>query len=305
MYSLRRSELQLAAVCLSLLLIVAAIAIGVTQCQRDEERADVLTTEERKALSEAAKSIERTEKSEYVSYAPTRLATQLFPFDPNHADSATLLRIGFSRWQVNNMMKYRQRRGRWRSPDDLRRLYGLSEEDFQRLRPYIRIAKADQRGRYVPFPREPYYGVPKGEEVTYEKQVKLSEGATLPLNSSDTTALKQLPGVGSYYAQKIVKYRERLGGFVNTAQLADVEGLPAGLSRWFTLEPNSRVRQLRINHATFKELVRHPYLSYDQTKVIVNHVRQYGPILSWRDLRLYKEFSERDFERLTPYIRFD
>lgn len=63
MYSLRRSELQLAAVCLSLLLIVAAIAIGVTQCQRDEERADVLTTEERKALSEAAKSIERTEKS--------------------------------------------------------------------------------------------------------------------------------------------------------------------------------------------------------------------------------------------------
>ena len=50
MYSLRRSELQLAAVCLSLLLIVAAIAIGVTQCQRDEERADVLTTEERKAL---------------------------------------------------------------------------------------------------------------------------------------------------------------------------------------------------------------------------------------------------------------
>ena len=212
MYSLRRSELQLAAVCLSLLLIVAAIAIGVTQCQRDEERADVLTTEERKALSEAAKSIERTEKSEYVSYAPTRLATQLFPFDPNHADSATLLRIGFSRWQVNNMMKYRQRRGRWRSPDDLRRLYGLSEDDFQRLRPYIRIAKADQRGRYVPFPREPYYGVPKGEEVTYEKQVKLSEGATLPLNSSDTTALKQLPGVGSYYAQKIVKYRERLGG---------------------------------------------------------------------------------------------
>lgn len=305
MFNLRRSELQLAAVCLSLLLVVAAIAIGVTQCQQDEERADVLTAEERKALSEAAKSIERSEKSEYVSYAPTHLAVHLFPFDPNHADSTTLLRLGFSQWQVNNMMKYRQRKGRWRSPDDLRRLYGLSESDFQRLRPYIRIAKADQRGKYVPFPREPYYGVPKGEEVTYEKHPKLSEGTTLSLNTSDTTALKQLPGVGSYYAQKIVKYRERLGGFVNTAQLADVEGLPAGLSRWFTVELNPQVRQLRINHATFKELVRHPYLSYEQTKVIVNHVRQYGPIHSWRDLRLYKEFSESDFERLTPYVRFD
>lgn len=305
MLNLRRSELQLAAVCLSLLLIVAAIAIGVTQCQQDEEQADVLTVEERNALSEAAKSIERTVESEYVSYAPTRLATQLFPFDPNHADSATLLRLGFSRWQVNNMMKYRQRKGRWRSPDDLRRLYGLSEEDFQRLRPYIRIAKADQRGKYVPFPHEPNYGVPKGEDVVYKRQPKLSEGTTLSLNNSDTTALKQLPGVGSYYAQKIVKYRERLGGFVNTAQLADVEGLPAGISRWFTIESNPQVRQLRINHATFKELVRHPYLSYEQTKVIVNHVRQYGPIHSWRDLRLYKEFSERDFERLTPYIRFD
>lgn len=301
----RKEELQLAAVCLSLLLIVAAIAIGVSQCKKSDERADVLTIAERKALNEAAKNIEQSEKSARAPYASAHLAEQLFPFDPNHADSATLLRLGLSKWQVSNMMKYRQRGGRWRSPDDFRRLYGLSENDFQRLRPYIRIAKADQRGKYVPFPREPYYGVPKGEEVNYEKQPKLSEGITLPLNTSDTTALKQLPGIGSYYAQKIVKYRERLGGFVNTTQLADVEGLPAGLSRWFTVESNPQVKQLRINHATFKELVRHPYLSYEQTKVIVNHVRQYGPIHSWRDLRLYKEFSEKDFERLTPYIRFD
>lgn len=303
--NLHKDEAQTAIICLLLLVVVASIAIGVSKCQHKSNDDLMLTQSECKQLREMEKNVNEEQKVMRARYAPAQIAKELFPFDPNHADSATLLRIGFSPWQIGNMMKYRQRRGRWRSVDDLKRLYGLSEADFQRLRPYIRIAEADKRKPYVKFNQDDYYGTPKGEIPKYEKQEKLTEGKTLLLSTADTSELKQVPGIGSYYAHKIVAYRERLGGFVSTSQLADIEGLPAGVSRWFQLGPTDDVKRLRINHATFKELVRHPYLSYEQTKVIVNHVRQYGPIHSWRDLRLYKEFTERDFERLTPYIRFD
>lgn len=102
-----------------------------------------------------------------------------------------------------------------------------------------------------------------------------------------------------------MRYREKLGGFVSVRQLDEIEDMPAGLSRWFDEDLHeTKVRKLPINKATFKELVRHPYLGYERTKIIVKHIRQYGPIRSWKDLRLYKEFGERDIERLTPYVVF-
>ena len=222
-----------------------------------------------------------------------------FPFDPNHADSATLCRLGLKPWQVSNMLKYRRKGGRWRSADDLQRLYGLSKSQFEQLRPYVRIAEADKRKVYERTEWQSNY-----EYEPRPKTEKFAEGVTLSANTADTTALKHIPGIGSYYARKIVDYRERLGGFVSTSQIGEIEDLPAGITRWFVLDKTDKPRQLRINHATFKQLVRHPYLSYEQTKIIVTHIRQYGAIRSWRDLQLYKEFTQNDFKRLAPYISF-
>ncbi len=224
-----------------------------------------------------------------------------FPFDPNHADSATLRKLGLSERHVHNMMAYRHKGGRWHSPEDFSRLYNLNREDFERLRPYIRIAAEDRAKNYS---YEEYYGTPKGDIPEYEHIDKYEEGTKIDLNSADTTALKRIPGIGSYYARKIIAYRERLGGFVWASQVDEVEGLPPGTSRWFET-PHTQPLRLRINHCTFKELVRHPYLSYEQTKDIVNHIRRYGPIRSWQDLKLYKEFTDEDFRRLTPYVQFD
>ncbi len=305
---LHKDEIKLFIFCATIIVVVLSVATIVSQCSNggsdDDEQA--VTEAEKAYAKELQSQVARAERASAYGpkYAPAQLARELFPFDPNHADSATLRKLGLSEWQTFNMMKYRRRGGRWRSPDDFKRLYGLSNSDFMRLRPYIRIAEADRRKPFVAFDEHPY-GQPKGEKPAYEHQEKLPEGATLDLNSADTTMLKQVPGIGSYYARKIVSYRERLGGFISTSQISEIDGLPAGVSRWFTLEHKTNVKKLRINHADFKELVRHPYLSYEQTKAIANHVRQYGPIHSLQELRLYREFSSADLERLAPYLRFD
>lgn len=299
---LRRSDLR------GLTLLVIALALTVAGTWWWVSRSDPPVTE---ALSPSD-----LEKVEILRQRTRKLSRQrtlhtqglrrerLFPFDPNHADSLTLSRLGLPPWQVHNLLKYRRKGGTWRHPDDLSRLYGLSAEDFALLRPYIRISAADRRRPAIHFERY-HPGTPKGERPEYERIEKLAEGSLVELNSCDTTLLKQIPGIGSYYARKIIAYRERLGGFSDLSQINEVAGLPPGISRWFTLTSHPDLRRIRINHATFKELVRHPYLSYEQTKTVVNHIRQYGPLHGWRDLRLYKEFTDADFRRLSPYFSFE
>ena len=222
-----------------------------------------------------------------------------FPFNPNTADSATLIKVGLKPWQVKNLLAYRRAGGRWKDADDFKRLYGLTEEEYQRLRPYIQIPPPVKDVYYTENDRA------RQDSLRQLRPEKFAELTVLDLNTVDTLTLRKIPGVGVGYSRSIVSYRQRLGGFVSVAQLKEIDGLPARIEEWFTVDENAEVNRISINKSDFKTLVRHPYLSYEQVKVITTHIRKYGPLHSWKDLQLYKEFTSRDFERLTPYFMFE
>lgn len=283
--------------------LITCTTAGIIKCGKNDEF--ILTEQDIAEAELFEKEINQRQKDRGNQYGAINTNATLFAFDPNHADSATLREVGLRERQVKNILKYRRKGGVWRSVEDFKRLYGLTTEEYERLKPYIRILPSDRRrddaeyeGPNPIYPRQ-------RPQVSYVKTEKYAEGTVISLNEADTATLKHIPGIGSHYARKIVEYGERLGGYISIAQLEEIEGLPPGITRWFKLNGNEKVNYIRINHATFKQLVRHPYLSYEQTKIIVNHIHRYGPIHNWSDLRLYKEFSDRDFERLTPYIVFN
>lgn len=241
-------------------------------------------------------SFERQMQADSVRLAHRRKgvrAVALFPFDPNRADSATFVRLGLHPWQARNALRYRAKGGRWRNADDFARLYGLSREDFLLLRPYIRISAENEEVRTV-----------SRDTFRTKYPEKYAEGTVIDLNEADTTALQRIPGIGSYYSNKICRYRERMGGFVSVSQIAEVEGLPQGVERWFSVDADVEVRKINVNKATFKELVHHPYLNYEQVKVITEYIRKHGDLQDWSDLRLSPQFSDMDFQRLRTYFVF-
>lgn len=223
---------------------------------------------------------------------------ELFYFNPNTADSVTLLRLGLTTWQVSNMMKYRRKGGVWRSPSDFSRLYGLSQEHYQRLAPYIVIPDEKHNSRQSQ--REER----RRDSVRRYYVEKYPAGTVIDLNAADTTMFKRIPGIGSYYASKICRYRERLGGFISVSQIKEVEGLPDDVEKWLRVSAYPMINKININKATFKELIRHPYLDYEQVKVITNYRDKYGKIRSWQDLSLHELFDSHTIERLTPYFAF-
>ncbi len=232
---------------------------------------------------------------------PSASGPATFFFDPNTADSATLLRLGLAPWQVRNIYRYRARGGRYHRPEDFSRLYGLTKGDYDRLAPYIRIADKYKLMSDL-YPR----GLPGKDTAEFypPRQEKLPEGTRVELNAADTATLKKIPGIGSYYARKIADYRDRLGGFVSVAQLKELEDLPEDVGKWFTVSPMVR-RPLQVNRMSVGALRRHPYLNFYQSRVIVEHRRKYGPIKELRALSLYEEFTPSDLERLRPYVSFE
>ena len=220
---------------------------------------------------------------------------ELFIFDPNTADSATLVRLGLAPWQARNVLKYRRKGGRWRTPESFARLYGLSREDFLRLRPYIRIVPTEKERRQT-----------SEKKDTFKRRfpVKFPAGTVIDLNAADTNQLKRIPGIGSYYARRICEYREQIGAFITPDQLNEIKGLPPNISQWFRISGTPQVKRMDVNKATFQELVRHPYLNYDQVKAIFDYRRKYGAPKSWKELRLLPPFRQADTVRMNIYLKF-
>lgn len=226
----------------------------------------------------------------------------LHPFDPNTADSATLVRLGLTPRLARRICRYRAAGGRFRHARDLARIYGMDTAALRRLRPYIRIAAAPGAN---PSFRKPRPLEKSHYAYTPYPSRKLPRGRQLDLNAADSAELLRVPGVGPYFARRIVRYRQRLGGFVSPEQLREIPNLPDSVQTWFRVTAERAQRPLRLNTATFRELLRHPYLNYEQVKAIVNYRERQGALQTLQELSLSEAFTPVDLERLTPYVSFE
>lgn len=224
---------------------------------------------------------------------------KLSAFDPNTADSTLLLSLGLQPWQVRSIYRYRAKGGIYRQPSDFARLYGLTVKQYKELLPYIRISDEYKSAAEV-------YGRTDGDKVVRDSlryPVKLQPGQYVTLDDADTASLRKVPGIGRYYASRIVRYRNDLGGYVSVSQLSEIEGIPEAALSYFRVTGGA-VRKLNLNRLTLNELKHHPYINFYQARRIIDYRRLKGPLHSIDDLRLLKDFSQRDIERLRPYVEF-
>lgn len=236
--------------------------------------------------------------AQYI-YNVETVRRKLSAFDPNTADSTLLLSLGLQPWQVRSIYRYRAKGGIYRQPSDFARLYGLTVKQYKELLPYIHISDEYK-------PAAEVYGrtdaVRSGRD-TLRYPVKLQPGQYVTLDDADTASLRKVPGIGRYYASRIVRYRNDLGGYVSVAQLSEIEGIPEAALSYFRVTGGA-VRKLNLNRLTLNELKHHPYINFYQARRIIDYRRLKGPLHGIDDLRLLKDFSQRDIERLRPYVEF-
>lgn len=241
-------------------------------------------------------------KNHYYASSPKKV--ERFVFDPNTADSTQLLRLGLQPWQVRNIYKYRAAGGIYRQPIDFAKLYGLTVKQYRELEPYIRISSdylpastlVKERASYSP-------KATKDTVVVYQRPTKIKATEHIVLNTADSTALTTIPGIGPYYARRIIQYGNRLGGYVSVEQLDEIDDFPTEAKQYLVIN-NPAPKKLNINQLSLNELRRHPYINFYMAKAITDYRRLHGTITSLNELRLIKDFTPEVIKRLTPYVAY-
>ncbi len=207
-------------------------------------------------------------------------------FDPNSYQQQDWTALGLSPKQADIIVKL-SKRG-FRSNEDLERIYVLPKEAFELLKDstfYIVREKSSYQGNQ------------------YTSAVKKT--ILVDLNTGNQEEFEQIPGIGEYFARKIIDYRQQLGGFINTEQLMEVWKIDA--VKYTEIEPfvkiaNNSIQKISINTATTDELQKHPYISYKVANSIVKMRSQHGDYKDVSDIKRSVLIDEVTYQKIKPYL---
>ena len=322
-FYLQRNDRQALLVMLGIIIVCTTLVIVIGKVSPSSDNESLSTNNGNNPSTNIEVTKGQTASEQHpLYYKVDGVPHELFPFDPNTADSTQLLKLGLQAWQVRSIYRYRAKGGIFRKPSDFARLYGLTKKQYEVLAPYIIIGEDyrpasdyyGQRSSYESYPKSSN-GYPRNisdrsqtapsssDEKIYSYPQKLKPGQHVSINSADTTELMKIPGIGSYYAKSIIRYRDQLGGFTSSSQLKEIEGMPEAAIAFIHIDANG-VKKMNINQLSVNQLRRHPYLNFYQAKEICDYRRLHGPIKSLQDLKLLKDFPPAEIERLSPYIAF-
>lgn len=231
------------------------------------------------------------------SYASTNYHNKgaLFYFDPNTLDEAGWKRLGLREKTIATILNYRDKGGRFRQPEDIKKIWGLFPDEAERLIPYISIAEQVDAGEQKP----PDTGINFAEKKSERKAV-----AIININAADSNAFVSLPGIGPKLSQRIINFRNKLGGFYSVEQVGETFGLPDSVFQ--KVKPYLRlegpVKKININTASPEELRSHPYIRYHLANAIVQYRRQHGDFNSVDDLSKIMIMDADMLWKLEPYL---
>jgi competence protein ComEA len=216
---------------------------------------------------------------------------RLFYFDPNTLSQKGWEELGLRPRTIKTIQNYIAKGGRFYKPEDLERIYGLSEEVYQRLYPFIRIESIN-----APVTSKEPRPVSISKESRY---------TVIDINAADTTAFISLPGIGSRLATRIINFRERLGGFYAIEQIAEVYGLADSvfqkIKNYLRLETNSIIK-ININTASLEELKAHPYIRHAIAAPLVAYRNEHGLFVRIEDIKKVMAVTNEVYEKIAPYL---
>lgn len=209
------------------------------------------------------------------------------PFDPNTLTSEEWKQIGIKDKIVEIIQNYLNAGGRFYKKEDLKKIYGINQKLYKKLEPYIKI-----------------------DTIAFTLKQKINKDSIsltydiIELNSADSIALSKI-FINKYLVSRIIKYRSWLGGYYLPEQLLEVYGFNDVKAIDQFIVDSTGIKKIDINNAEFKELVNHPYISYDETKAIFTYKKVMGNFHSVDDIRKYKLISNETYKKIRPYLSVD
>jgi len=239
-----------------------------------QEKIDEFLTEQKRLSDSADKSRLKPFESDYDA-AKKKLTPRIF--DPNNLSVEDWRSLGFTDDQIRTIKNYEEKGGTFRRREDLKKIFTISEYEYEVIEPYIVIPNEDNT-------------------------ISLS---SVELNSCSSNELIKSLQLSQSLAERTVKFRELLGGFHDKEQMKEVYGLSNEtyeiISEYLSVNIDL-IRKIDINNIEFKELIAHPYFDYQLTKSIIDVRNKIGKFDNIVDLKRIEGISDSTYNKVSYYL---
>ena len=238
----------------------------------------------------------------------------LFNFDPNGLPIEQWTQLGLTEKQAGAIHRYEEHGGKFRTKGDLSEMRVVDPDLYEQWRPYIQLPDSMPKREWKDFGKRERFAKDSSRWNTASKSYKenagLEEDRKVELNTADSATLVGVRGIGPSFARSIIRYRERLGGFVDLDQLSEVYILrdkPEAVERLkskLTLDP-AMVKRFRLNKCTVEELASHPYVGWKLANALVAYRDHHGPFPDAAAISGCALVTDSIKMKLVPYLIVD
>lgn len=219
---------------------------------------------------------------------------QPFSFDPNIVSEAELQRMNMRPKLIHTIINYRSKGGKFFQPADIRKLFTITKEEADELIPYVMIRSVQQPNNY--------YLHDRTYQSTTEKIIPIDH--VIDINSASLEEVKRLPGISASLANKIVNYREMIGGFKNADQLKKVYGMNdsiySSIKSWINSLPEKNL--ININKASLKEMTAKNLIPETVARAIIIYREQHKGFKTVSELMNIPFISKEIFDKIAPSL---
>lgn len=295
-----------------LLSIIAGLVLYLNISSNFVSQEPVDFTKFDKEVKEFEASIE--EKTEYSNYSEkqsvreerlngTEKQSERFEFNPNNLSEQNWKRLGLSEKQIKSIKKYESKGGKFKTKEDVKKMYCISEEQYETLEPFIQISSPAEIAR-TEEKSNSFFKEGKVETAIARAVPKAERSTIIELNSADSTSLTTIKGIGAFYAKNIIKHRNALGGFVSKEQLLEIwkfdqEKLSA-IEKYIDID-ESKIKKVNINTCEAADL-KSPYIKWTVANAIVNYRKNHGKYKTVDEIKKTDLVDEETYRKIVPYL---
>ncbi|MFD2099559.1 ComEA family DNA-binding protein [Flagellimonas iocasae] len=218
---------------------------------------------------------------------------KLFPFNPNYITDYKGYTLGMTSEKIDRLMAYRASGKFVNSAEEFQELTQISDTLLNKIAPYFKFPD------WVNHQKEEVHPTSKSSRKEIKKTTK-------DLNKATAEELKTINGIGETLSNRIVKFRDRLGGFLVNEQLYDVYGLEPSVVekalRQFQVNTVPNIEKINVNTSTAQQLAQLIYIDNNLAREIVSYRETHGAFTSLNELKNLKSFPADRIERIKLYL---
>lgn len=226
------------------------------------------------------------------------LKSKIFPFNPSYLTDFKGYQLGMTPAEIDRLLAYRAQGKFINSIEQFQMVTAVSDSLLDQISPYFKFPAwlKDQKKKVK-------------VSALDSKLTPIKANINNDLNLATALELQTIKGVGKILARRIVKFRERLGGYILEEQLFEVYGLKPEVAKMvlinFKIKSTPIIKKINLNAASFKELLSHVYVDYELCKKIMNYRREIEEFQSLEQLKNIEGFPLDKYDRIVLYLQLN